>query len=433
MSVVSIRSTESPVQATEPSPSRGPTSFADMLADARGAAEQGTGPKAGQRHATRDGPDGEPVPGEGATKAPTEAPIEASALSTGALAAIAGAPEAGAVSAALGNVVGAMVATVGAASVAAPELGRKAAKSHDAPANSLPRTQPVAVGGPSKRAWSPAIKSWLEEGRVADADASARGHSGRSAGQTLADAIEQHLVGHHRPPAQPVGRATPDATLAPRPPWTDPDVGPKASDDREKQLSSSLSAVGPSPGTNTSPSPSPSPSPAPSSASSPSMAPDPASASAPLQHLQAQLLDPASGVFLDGRRAVISLDGITMVVSTSTDGRTDVDMRTAGASTAASLGAERQVLARGLEREGLSLDHLAVAARSTVVDPVSAVVASAPSSQTSFGDPSHGQSRERPEMPFVDEPKRGARPAVPPSGDGPRSPGQGPGHITVQA
>lgn len=431
MSVASIRSTESPVQATEPSPSRGPTSFADVLADARPAGDKEPAvadPKAARRRATRDGPDVEPGAREGAPGAPTGA----SDAGTGALAAVAADAV---VDAALGDVVRGMVAFVGAAPMAAPDMGRKVGMDHASPGRSPAPAHPAAVGGASKRAWSPAIKSWLEEGRVADADASARGHAAGSAGQTLADAIEKHLVGQHRPPAQPAGRASPDAPSTARPPRNDLDGSSKPSEDRKEHGASSSVAAVPSPGTFPSPSSSSSSSPSPSASSvSPSSAAEPAAAaSAPLQHLQAQLLDPASGVFLDGRRAVISLDGITMVVSTSTDGRTDVDMRTAVASTAASLGAEREVLARGLKQEGLSLDHLAVVARSTGGEPVPAVGASASSSQTSFGDPSHGSSRERPEAPVVDEPRRGPRPAVPASGDGPRGPGQGPGHITVQA
>jgi len=441
--------------ANEASAARGPTAFADVLADAESTTagtpsaeghaqgsvlrqtmlvDNGVAGSLAERH--------EPATASGdADDSDADASADASADTSAAAAGILAAaaidvrPIDVPVARFLAPVVGATLAP-------SLEPGAQGATVSGAAGRLLASTTPLAMAGPSKRVWPPAIKSWLEEGRAADNDVTTGQMASRTAVQNLADAIEQHLLGQHRPPAQSAG-ASPAGAMGPSVPRrpADGDVNAEKSQaKRASDLSGTAAAVSaawpPSPSSQAASSPAaPSAMVAPTSSSLPSSSPE---ASAPLQHLQAQLLDPAAGIFLDGRRAVVSLEGVTMVVSTSADGRTDVDLRTAEASTAASLGAERQVLARGLQQEGLSLDHLGVATRLTVAEPVAAVASVATSARAfgdgspGFGDGSRDGSRERPEAPVVDDSKRAVR-QPPASGDGPRSGGQRPGHITVQA
>ncbi|HEY1100266.1 MAG TPA: hypothetical protein VGF99_15115 [Myxococcota bacterium] len=76
--------------------------------------------------------------------------------------------------------------------------------------------------------------------------------------------------------------------------------------------------------------------------------------SAALDHVQQVLEDPASQLFFDGRRAVISLDGMTMRVTTTAEGQTSVELRSADAAIAERLQAQRSSLVEGLQQEGLA-------------------------------------------------------------------------------
>jgi hypothetical protein len=84
------------------------------------------------------------------------------------------------------------------------------------------------------------------------------------------------------------------------------------------------------------------------------------SPSAALEQLEALLHDPASGVLLDGRAAVVTIDGLKVRIVTDNQGHASVRMVAQDAVLGASLEQQAASLSAGLERVGLQLDQLQV-------------------------------------------------------------------------
>lgn len=81
---------------------------------------------------------------------------------------------------------------------------------------------------------------------------------------------------------------------------------------------------------------------------------------ATLDHVQAILEDPASALFFDGRRAVMTIDGLTMRITTNSEGQASVDVTAVDAAAAERLQRHGADLADGLRQEGMQLSRLDV-------------------------------------------------------------------------
>ncbi len=110
--------------------------------------------------------------------------------------------------------------------------------------------------------------------------------------------------------------------------------------------------------------------------------------SAALEHVQAMLDDPASQLFFDGRRAVLTIDGMTMRITSTADGQASVEMTAADAAAATRLQAHRAELVEGLQQEGIALTKLEVG-------------------HEAGASTSHDRRREHPEpVEFAEEPRK---------------------------
>jgi hypothetical protein len=81
---------------------------------------------------------------------------------------------------------------------------------------------------------------------------------------------------------------------------------------------------------------------------------------AALEHLEALLHDPASGVLLDGRAAVVTVDGLKVRIVTDHQGHTSVRMVAVDAALGAALEHQAASLSAGLQGAGLHLEQLQV-------------------------------------------------------------------------
>lgn len=135
----------------------------------------------------------------------------------------------------------------------------------------------------------------------------------------------------------------------------------------------------------------PVPEPAPSTSSQTTTAPLPSTAKheAVLERVQELLNDPASNVYFDGRHAVLNLDGLTVRLSTDSNGQTQVSMHTSDPVRAEQLTSTSSELAHSLNHQGLQLSTMNV---QTTPAPSSAPLPLPTSSSPSF---SGGQQQQQ--------------------------------------
>ena len=118
--------------------------------------------------------------------------------------------------------------------------------------------------------------------------------------------------------------------------------------------------------------------------------------------MQDVLNDPASNVYFDGRHAVLNLDGLTVRLSTDSNGQTQVSMHTSDPVRAEQLTSTSSELAHSLSHQGLQLTQLNVQTAPVSTTPSITPPPTPSSSQTFSGGQQHQQQHHQ--APARDEP-----------------------------
>ncbi len=140
-----------------------------------------------------------------------------------------------------------------------------------------------------------------------------------------------------------------------------------------------------------------------------------------LERVQALLNDPASNVYFDGRHAVLTIDGLTVRLSTDSSGQTQVSMHTTDPARAEQFTSTSKELAHSLSLQGLQLTTMNVQTTpAPSAAPLPMPSSSSPQSfsggQQSQQQPQHQSTPDEPAPPTRPAARAPAAPARPPRG-----------------